>query len=68
MSLGADLWGDRRAHAARLVCRLLGHRWGGWSEPIDFKWHGQLLVQQTRACLRCPETEVQTVPVDTLAP
>jgi hypothetical protein len=66
MGLRADVWGDRRVHLARLVCRVLGHRFGPWSQPIDFKWRGQLLVQRNRACTRCPKTEVDTRPADTL--
>ncbi len=66
MNLRADLWGDRRVHAARLMCRLLGHRFGPWSDPRRFTWRGVDLVQRIRACTRCPKTEAKTVTMDTL--
>jgi len=64
----ADLWGDRRVHAARLVCRIRGHRWGQWSQPVELGWRGRVLEQRNRACWRCPKTQFDTRPADTLTP
>lgn len=62
-NLRADLWGDRRVHAARLACLLSGHRFGPWSEPVGLVWRGKALRQRTRACGRCVRVEFVNEPV-----
>lgn len=63
MDWRADIWGDRRVHAARLACLLVGHRFGEWSEPVEIVWRGAGPRQRCRACLRCPRVEFDTIAV-----
>lgn len=60
-SLRADVWGDRRVHAARLVCLLAGHRYAAWSPAVDLVWDGAVLRQRVRPCLRCTRVEFENV-------
>ena len=55
--------GKLRRGRRRLICRIIGHDWGGWEpSPFMLAVHGRGTfnvgpVEEFRECQRCPKTE-----------